>query len=578
MKLQIARLLFTGCVLALSQHCALCLTANGVYYSPSNGSQFLAPYRYNRTSNGVWNEWMLQHWDDASFTPGSLTTIAHWQSVVDEFPGSCLEGDCRQGQANVKVFFEVERVQSIETHTQLANIHLRLYHLWNASWLACSPLDSMEYWSYEQCEASGVDCFLHPPMVTPRQWRNAAADARQAAKLVPCNKPGLMEENSFSIQSFKDQFFRPVMHIIDEVSILQLPGEALSVRVPDETCASSRVKVWYERSVKVTIKTKLDLNNFPFDSNYIYIQYIPGEAESFPEVSYGLLKASPDPCWPLDGRQLSSRAQGTKASAYQIGSIRSQLGQYVNVQRKSYTTVTTSIEITRQAAEIVWSVMIPVFLVWLCSFLLFWIEVRVPPAAAGAVIGQIVLILITSNQLSASISRLPSSLGTCYLTIYIAIIMFVQVLQLLAHLLRVIMVYQKLFGTLDLMTIIFRYTALSVQMIAQPISALSFFPDSTAWSISVLVLGVMVAILGVLHTRLYQKRLQKAENEDSLSVFVNSDVVQDAKQLAHNITSDSLAPRRWSKHQSQEEGSVVQTNLKPNPSEPTHFCDAVAAV
>ena len=129
--------------------------------------------------------------------------------------------------------------------------------------------------------------------------------------------------------------------------------------------------------------------------------------------------------------------------------------------------MTIQISVKREPGQIVWTYLLSGLIVWFCSWLLLFTHASIPPAVAGTVVAQVnvhtcthehtcgpvrpgpackawpgptqhvlqvVLVMVSSGQLSSILLQLPTGTTLVYLSTAISLSLFQQLVQLVcAH-------------------------------------------------------------------------------------------------------------------------------------------------
>merc|ERR1739848_766758 len=85
--------------------------------------------------------------------------------------------------------------------------------------------------------------------------------------------------------------------------------------------------------------------------------------------------------------------------------------------------------------------------------MLFFVNTNIPPAVAGVVIAQVVLIMVTNNINSAILGHLPAGANSCFLSSFVPGSLSCQMVQLVAHMCRMHMIHHQVPTQLRFITV-----------------------------------------------------------------------------------------------------------------------------
>ena len=169
----------------------------------------------------------------------------------------------------------------------------------------------------------------------------------------------------------------------------------------------------------------------------------------------------------------------------------------------------------------VWTYLVSSAIVWFCSWLLLFVSTSIPPAIAGGVIAQVVLVMITVSSLTAVMRELPPMSEVVYASSTITGALFLQLLLLLFHLVRMSAVAGKMAATTEFLTVCAKIFFLCAFFWVQGIVIWSYFGMGPAMAKVTIVLGavffvVFIAMLCLKHRILKGAHLAEIRQSPSL--------------------------------------------------------------
>lgn len=220
----------------------------------------------------------------------------------------------------------------------------------------------------------------------------------------------------------------------------------------------------------------------------------------------------------LRSNELNSDLTGKAVSGFKITGFGTGSGRSLSKAGVS-TSVYITIHVKRQPETYITAYIGSGLIVWLCSWLLFFVSYGIPPAVAGAVIAQVVLVMITNNLQASIIKILPAGTSTCYLQSAITSTLALQMFQLTFHLARMGLVQSKLDSWLKFISITARWAFLFLFVLLEGICLISYFSFSDAPGWYVIFIILTIASFAMTAFSLYNrwKVLDPEEKEKILS-------------------------------------------------------------
>jgi len=420
----------------------------------------------------------------------------------------------------IQTAFYISSLETIDTSSKIISGTFATLTYWEAPLLACSHWQEAEPSS--TCASIGgsspTTCFLHPPLYSPKNWSRAIFAQGGDAAPIGCDTgydEGLEGvDQAFSVKSFKEQFWTPKPFPLKVVSSKDIPGESFSVMLPNSSQSTCQLtpRVLHYEVRKLVVKQTFNLSQYPFDSQELEIVLQPAPLERYPAFQY--VKDINDSCvnFKFSTSLFNEKLHGTKAGDFVIERI-SSFSRIATKSSMSFSEVILSIRCTRIYDQLVWTYMVSGGIVWICSWLLLFVQAYIPPAVAGTVVAQTVLILITSGQLSSILNHLPPGTESVYLSSAMTGSLICQIFQLVFHLTRQALVVDKRHFTLDSLTRWFRGLFLAQFLWAEEIIILYYFYIDTTPSIVLLILAIVSTIAVMLH--FYRSYPFHNDNEES---------------------------------------------------------------
>lgn len=219
---------------------------------------------------------------------------------------------------------------------------------------------------------------------------------------------------------------------------------------------------------------------------------------------------------------------GKTRSGFTVTDVTSGCSNSSTPQGTTYKGCYLDIHVDREPATVIYAIMLPVFLIQVASYCLFFTDPSIHPAAAGCVVSSVVLLLITNNILSAALVSLPSGATNTYLTYSIVSSMGVQMVQLPLHLWRMTLMKHQENDHLQLVSLGCQTLPIAVVLALQGLLALSFEIHALAGGLTLSLAAVMAMISGGLIRRAHVKYLRKQMDQTAGASEQSSPVAESA--------------------------------------------------
>jgi len=444
----------------------------------------------------------------------------HWtqtmQSRVEDKPGQ----SAGQAITQVQVAFQIDDIVDIDTKGKTLQLNVREHIMWKDAQLACSSLTDYYVRDGDTCDwlpttvqaaqASNAPCYLHPPAVTPQAWGMFMADKKAMGEPIICSYEMSAD---LQINTFKSQYWSPELIARKVVDKGVVNNEAITVLPYNK---EGEPYILHERQYRVEVKTPFVLDAYPFDSQAIDIIWDPTATDTYPRIQYvdniyneEVRIKDPQTDLYVNGINLTtsvlnSAIIGTTVSGFTINNIVASTFQWsddehIGSEKLTYQSYKLTLYITREPGSVFYSYGITGIIVWFCSWTMFFIATGNPPALAGVVVAQIVLIMITNNLSSQIIDELPAGTSTVFMEAYLYSFMLVQILQLCAHCLRQHLVTDKLPNKLRFYTIFNRYVFPALALIGETVVLWTYDNNGEAlggdgWRVSLLLVTILYCL------------------------------------------------------------------------------------
>jgi len=487
--------------------------------------------------------------------------MAHAQSTIQMSPTLAAKNLCNPSlnHTTIRTLFSIKSIDAIDTKAKTFEATFNPFFLWTMPLAGCSTWGTSAQMTSDECEAylpTGCDpashtstcsvgiqqvgpssaCYLHPSGTTPQSWQSSISFQNGKAAPIACNSEAT---GPLQIQSFKEQFWYPKPKVFKALAhYTRILSENFRVQVAPNAkvnlCGRDPY-AWYTKTMQVTTKQTFDLTKYPFDVQNFQINLYSPDSEPPPYFKYR--KFPPNTAGPSQEERLELLQCATgsvfttipnteELNADFVGSTVSGFTILAVTSASAQTTTATGVGLNviarRIASQLVWTYIVPAVVVWFCSWLLLFVQTSIPPALAGTVTAQVVLLLITVNQQVAVIHGLPAGTNTVYLTGCLQTSMFQQIAQLVYHLVRMAVVVAKQEVWLDYFTKMGIWVFMTTFLVSQGAVLWSYFGLDDGWCIFFLVMSIVSTIATAIRLGFYHHARSLVEKAKIAKLTANA--------------------------------------------------------
>ena len=302
---------------------------------------------------------------------------------------------------------------------------------------------------------------------------------------------------------------------------------------PYDGSASGAVTMFLQKDRQSTVKVTFDLDQYPFDVQTFNITFAPPlseDASGYKMREYiitnrmtafekGIFATTTDKT-EVRGIPINKNPYvGLVVNGFKITKYTTMVTvveqEVLNILNKSpYYTLVLQLTAERQGFTIFNEYGITSIIIYACAWGLLFVDTRIAPAVAGVVTAQVVLLII-ANNLAATMERaLPAGTEGTFLGTFLKVTVYLQILHLLVHLVRMKMTPDK-DSRLVVFSRIARICTITLFICIMSLISLVDLWDRMAESIKgLLIVGVLVSVVAAVLGCLYCLRLEQQANAE----------------------------------------------------------------